>query len=67
MSTRESQAIKSLQVALDNALTRINQLEGGDRDAFVSEYKEWLAVDQLKEQVWFSIPIKSIPDYKKDD
>ena len=58
MSSRESQAMKSLEVALDHALARLNDLEGKDRLAFASEYKEWLADDELKEKVWFSIPLK---------
>ena len=58
MSSRESQAIKSLEVALDHALLRLSQLEGKDRLAFAHEYKEWFADDELKEKVWFSIPLK---------
>ena len=58
MSSRESQAMKSLEVALDHALARLNDLEGKDRLAFASEYKEWLADDELKEKVWFSVPQK---------
>ncbi len=58
MSSREGQAMKSLEVALDHALARINELEGEDRLAFANEYKEWLADDELKERVWFSIPPK---------
>ena len=59
MSSREGQAMKSLQVALDHALARLNQLKGKDRRAFASEYKEWLADDELKERVWFSMPLKN--------
>ena len=62
MSSRESQAMKSLEVALDHALSRLNDLEGKDRIAFASEYKEWLADDELKEKVWFSIPLKKSSD-----
>ncbi len=62
MSSRESQAMKSLEVALDHALARLNDLEGKDRLAFASEYKEWLADHELKEKVWFSIPLKKAPD-----
>ena len=64
MSSRESQAMKSLEVALDHALARLNDLEGKDRLAFASEYKEWLADHELKEKVWvwFSIPLKRAPD-----
>ena len=59
MSSREGQAMKSLEVALDHALTRLNQLKGKDRLAFASEYKEWLADNELKERVWFSVPLKN--------
>tara|TARA_Y100001968_G_scaffold152517_1_gene139498 strand:- start:48 stop:230 length:183 start_codon:yes stop_codon:yes gene_type:complete len=58
MSSREDQAMKSLEVALDHALARLNQLKGKDRLAFAREYKEWLADDELKEKVWFSVPLK---------
>ncbi len=58
MPSRESQAMKSLEVVLDHALARLNDLEGKDRLAFASEYKEWLADDKLKEKVWFSISLK---------
>ena len=59
MFSQEGQAIKSLEVALDHALARLNQLKGKDRLAFASEYKEWLADDELKERVWFSVPLKN--------
>ncbi len=62
MSSREGQAMKSLEVALDHALARLNQLKGKDRLAFASEYKEWLADDELKERVWFFVPMKKISD-----
>jgi len=58
MSSREGQAMKSLEVALDHALSRLNQLKGKDRLAFASEYKEWLADDELKEKVCFFVPLK---------
>ena len=58
MSSQEGQAMKSLEVALDHALARLNQLKGKDRLAFACEYKEWLADDELKERVWFSTPLK---------
>ena len=58
MSFREGQAMKSLEMALDHALTRLDQLKGKDKLAFASEYKEWLADDELKERVWFSVPLK---------
>ena len=58
MSSRDGQAMKSLEVALDHVLARLNQLKGKDRLAFASEYKEWLADDEFKERVWFSVPLK---------
>ena len=66
MSTRESQAMRSLQVALDHALDRLNKLEGKDRLAFACEFKEWLADDELKEQVWFSILLKKTSERNQD-
>ena len=59
MSSREGQAMKSLEVALDHTFARLNLLKGNDRLAFASEYKEWLADDELKERVWFSVPLKN--------
>ena len=50
--------MQSLEVALDHSLARLNQLECKDRFAFASEYKEWLAEEELKETVWFSIPMR---------
>ena len=66
MSSRESQAMKSLEVALDHALARLNQLEGKDRLAFASEYKEWLADDELTEKVWFSVPLRKSTGINQD-
>ena len=62
MSSREGQAMKSLEVALDHVFVRLNQLKGKDRLSFASEYKEWLADDELKERVWFSVPLKKRSD-----
>ena len=66
MSSRESQAMKSLEVALDHALARLNQLEGKDRIALASEYKEWLADDELTEKVWFSVPLRKSTGTNQD-
>ena len=62
MSSRDGQSMKSLEVALDHALSRLNQLKGKDRLALASEYKEWLADDELKETVWFSVSLKRRSD-----
>ena len=59
MSIRERQALRSLEVALDYALLRVTELEGKDRAAFISEYKEWFSTQKGKERVWFSIPLKN--------
>ena len=66
MSSRESQAMKSLEVALDHALARLNQLEGKDRIALASEYMEWLADDELTEKVWFSVPLRKSTGTNQD-
>ena len=57
MSTQENQAMKSVEIAIDNALTRLQKLKGQDRLAFANEYKEWLVDEEIKEQVWFSIAL----------
>tara|TARA_B100000029_G_scaffold254553_1_gene251357 strand:- start:432 stop:629 length:198 start_codon:yes stop_codon:yes gene_type:complete len=57
MSTQEDQAMKSVEIAIDNALTRLQKLKGLDRLAFANEYKEWLVDEEIKEQVWFSIAL----------
>ena len=55
MSIQENQAMRSVEIALDNAMARLQELEGLDRLAFEKEYKEWLVDKEIKEQVWFSI------------
>tara|TARA_B100000029_G_scaffold488592_1_gene545328 strand:+ start:199 stop:396 length:198 start_codon:yes stop_codon:yes gene_type:complete len=57
MSIQENQAMKSVEIALENALARLQELEGLDRLAFANEYKEWLVDKKMKEQVWFSIAL----------
>ncbi len=54
--------MKSVEIALDNALVRLQQLKGPDRLAFAKEYKEWLVDEEIKEQIWFSIA----PNQKAD-
>ncbi len=58
MTFREAKAMKSLEVVLDYAFSRINHLTGKDKDAFENEFKEWLADEILTEKVWFSVPLK---------
>ena len=66
MSFHKNQAMESLDVALDHALVRLNQLEGKDRVAFSNEYKEWLFDDESKEKVWFSISFKDPSGMNED-
>ena len=44
---KKNRGIKAIEVALDHALKRLNQLQGDDRIAFANEYKEWLADDEI--------------------
>ena len=58
MSSSDNQAMKSIEVALDYVLLRLNQLKGNDRLALAGEFKEWLADDELKERVWFCTSLR---------
>ncbi len=62
MSIQESQAMRSVGVAIDNALARLQELEGLDRIAFANEYKEWLVDKEITEQIWFSIALDQQSD-----
>ena len=58
--------MKSLEVALDNALSGLNHLEGQDRLAFANESKEWLADDVLKEKVCFSTSLMNNSGFNEE-
>ena len=45
MSSRQSGALKSVEVMLNASLKRLNNLNGENREALYDEYKEWLEVD----------------------
>ena len=45
MSSRQSGALKSVEVMLNASLKRLNNLNGENREALYDEYKEWLKVD----------------------
>ena len=45
MSSRQSGALKSVEVMLNASLIRLNNLNGENREALYDEYKEWLEVD----------------------
>ncbi len=46
MSSRQSGAIKSVEVMLNSSLKRLDSLKGMNREALYDEYKEWLEVDE---------------------
>ena len=45
MSSRQSGALKAVEVMLNRSLQRLNNLQGGNREALYDEYKEWIEVD----------------------
>ena len=46
MSTKQSGAIKAVEVMLNRTLTRLNYLHGSNREALYKEYREWLQIDE---------------------
>ena len=42
MNTKSSNAETCVEFAIDNAMDRMYLLKGGDQQALLSEYKEWL-------------------------
>ena len=51
MSSRQSGALKSVEVMLNASLQQLNNLNGEDREALYDEYKEWLEVDNDDDNV----------------
>ena len=47
MSTRQSGAIKAVEVMLNGSLSRIETLKGKNREALYDEYKEWLMLMRI--------------------
>ncbi len=45
MSSRQSGALKAVEVMLNRSLQRLNNLQGENREALYDEYKEWIEVD----------------------
>tara|TARA_B100000609_G_C16943806_1_gene295487 strand:+ start:240 stop:425 length:186 start_codon:yes stop_codon:yes gene_type:complete len=45
MSSRQSGALKAVEVMLNRSLQRLNNLKGENREALYDEYKEWIEVD----------------------
>ena len=46
MSSRQSGAVKAVEVMLNGSLSRLDNLNGMNREALYNEYKEWLEVDE---------------------
>ena len=46
MTSRESGAIKAVEVMLNSSLTQLNNLKGLNRKSLYCEYKEWLEADE---------------------
>ncbi len=42
----KSGAIKAVEVMINGSITRLDNLNGIDREALYDEYKEWLEVDE---------------------
>ena len=49
MSSRHSGAIQAVEVMLNGSLTRLEFLNGMNREALYDEYKEWIEVDENNE------------------
>tara|TARA_Y100001968_G_scaffold120818_1_gene110019 strand:- start:10 stop:195 length:186 start_codon:yes stop_codon:yes gene_type:complete len=49
MSSRQSRALKAVEVMLNGSLSRLSNLRGENREALYNEYKEWLEVDDNNE------------------
>tara|TARA_B100000965_G_C19472608_1_gene704804 strand:- start:346 stop:531 length:186 start_codon:yes stop_codon:yes gene_type:complete len=46
MYSRQSGAVKAVEVMLNSSLKRLDNLKGMNREALYDEYKEWLEVDE---------------------
>ena len=46
MSSTESRAIKAVEVMLNGSLSRLNYLNGENREALYLEYREWIDLDE---------------------
>tara|TARA_Y100001968_G_scaffold291644_1_gene296245 strand:- start:560 stop:742 length:183 start_codon:yes stop_codon:yes gene_type:complete len=45
MHSRQSGAVKAVEVMLNRSLSRLDKLKGKNRDALYDEYKEWLELE----------------------
>ena len=46
MYSKKSGAIKAVEVMINGSLSRLNSLQGMNREALYDEYKEWLDLDE---------------------
>ncbi len=51
MTLDETRAQESIEIAITNAITRMHILQGKNRRAIISEYKEWLFQNSSLEDV----------------
>ncbi len=52
MTIRNNELRESINLAIDNAINRLQHLEGKNRWAVVNEYKEWIADITIKDEIW---------------
>ena len=46
MYSKQSGAIQAVEVMLNRSLTRLDALNGMNREALYDEYKEWLEIEE---------------------
>ena len=46
MFSKQSGAIKAVEVMLNRSLKRLDYLDGSNRDALFDEYSEWIHIDE---------------------
>ena len=46
MNSKQSGAVKAVEVMLNRSLKRLEALSGLNREALYDEYKEWLEIDE---------------------
>ena len=54
MDNRQERASKIVRMVLNNTLARLEQIQGADRNALASEYREWMISNNFNDDVWFS-------------
>ncbi len=52
MTIGNNELRESINLAIDNAISRLQYLEGKNRWAVVNEYKEWMSDIKIKDEIW---------------